>query len=427
MPATFDVHLRTLHPMQQRIRDSKAKRKIVRAGRRGGKTVYAADETVERFLDGRRVLYAVPTTDQLTKWWFEVTHALREPIENGLYYVNETEHVILVPGTENRIRGKTAWNAATLRGDYADFLVLDEVQLMAEDTWDEVGAPMLLDNDGDALFIYTPPSIRSRSASKASDKLWFPKFAKEHKDDPTGRWEVFHFSSRQNPFISRTALNEIARDMSRLAIRQEIEAEDIDEAPGALWTRALIEQTRVTEVPDLFRIVVGVDPHASVGETGIVVAGIGYAPRTTEPHGFILDDVTRGGSPTEWATAVIAAYNKWEADIIVGEVNNGGDMVEAVIRNVKGGDKVKYKSVRASRGKYIRAEPYATLYENGRCHNAGYFDELENQMVSYVPGDDSPNNLDAAVWALAELLEKYVGWDDINDLGHVDNYESRWA
>ena len=424
------VELRTLHAKQWEIKSSHAKRKIVRAGRRGGKTVLASDESVDDFLSGKRVLYASPTADQLTKWWFEVKRALSEPILHGVYRTNETEHIIERRDTENRIRGKTAWNADTLRGDYADKLILDEYQLMSEDAWGIVGAPILLDNDGDALFIFTPPSLRSRSTSKATDKRHANKLWKRAYEDTTGRWAAFHFTSYDNPHLSREALGEISQDMTPIAIRQEIGAEDIEEVPGALWKHEDIEASRVTTVPDLTRVGVGIDPHASSGRTGIIAAGI--ASIKGETHAYILEDPTTGGSPTHWATAVVATYNKHVADIAVGEVNNGGDMIENTIRNVKGGTLLHYKEVRATRGKYTRAEPISALYGSvaegkpSRVHHVGYFPELEEQMCSYVPGDESPNNMDALVWILTELMGLgIVDWDGLGG-EHVEEYQNPW-
>ena len=145
------VELRQPHSRQREFIESKAKRKIIRAGRRGGKTTGAAILAVRAFLDGRRILYGTPTQEQVERFWFECKRALQEPIEQNIYYKNETRHIIELPNTEQRIRAKTAWNADTLRGDYADLLILDEYQLMSEDTWGEVGAPMLLDTDGDLV------------------------------------------------------------------------------------------------------------------------------------------------------------------------------------------------------------------------------------------------------------------------------------
>lgn len=397
------VLLRKPHPIQKQIRDSTAKRKIIRAGRRGGKTVIAATICVDKFLQGYRPLYAAPTSDQLDTWWFEVKRALAEPIEAGVYKKNETEHTIERVGTKNRIKGKTAWNADMLRGDYADFLVLDEYQLMNEDTWEVVGAPMLLDNDGDAMFIYTPPSLRSRSVSKARDPTHAAKLFKKTQQDKTGRWEAFHFRSHDNPHISREALEEIAQDMTAVAYRQEILAEDIEEAPGALWTCALINESRVATHPDLVRVVVGVDPTGSRGnECGIMIVGKG-----TDGHGYVIDDRSLLGSPGEWADAVITAYNDNQADIIVGEVNYGGDMVEATIMQAANAKNqiCRYKNVHASRGKAVRAEPIVAAYEHGKMHHVGEFPHLESEQVMWIPGESrySPNRIDALVWAVTEL------------------------
>lgn len=183
---------------------------------------------------------------------------------------------------------------------------------------------------------------------------------------------------------------------------QEIHGQVIDDVVGALWNREMLDKTRVTEIPDLFRIGIGVDPHATSGETGIIAAGLGRIGGVV--HGFILDDNTIGGLPEIWAGAVVSTYHSRKADIIVGEVNNGGDMVENTIRHVPGGKNVNYKKVHASRGKYIRAEPISNLYSQGRVHHVGFFAELEDQMCSYLPGNPSPNNMDAAVWILTELM-----------------------
>ena len=159
----YKVRLRRPHASQEPFVESDCPRIILRAGRRGGKTTGIAIKACKAFLAGKRVLYATPTSEQIGRFWFEVTRSLEELIESGTVYKNETQHIIEFPGTEKRIRAKTAWNANTLRGDYADLLILDEWQLIDEEAWEIVGAPMLLDNNGDAVFIYTPPSLHSRS------------------------------------------------------------------------------------------------------------------------------------------------------------------------------------------------------------------------------------------------------------------------
>lgn len=406
----YTIRLRRPHPRQREFIASRAKRKVIRAGRRGGKTVGVAQLAIRAFLEGKRVLYAVPTQEQVDRFWFEVKRALSEPLDAKVLYKNETEHVIEVPDTLQRIRAKTAWNADTLRGDYADLLILDEYQLMSEDAWEIVGAPMMLDHDGDAVFVYTPPSARSRGAVKARDKLHAAKLFKRARADTTGRWATFHFTSHDNPHLSKAALAEITQDMTALAIAQEIMAEDRDDAPGALWQREMLDKCRVTRVPNLARIVVAIDPAvtstAASDETGIVVAGVGpcNCKGVTETHGFVLDDKSLTASPSGWATQAVAALRARNGDRIIGETNNGGEMIESTLRVVDA--QVPYKAVHASRGKYARAEPIAAQYEQGRVHHVGVFGELEDQLCNWVPasGTESPDRLDALVWALTELM-----------------------
>ena len=162
---------------------------------------------------------------------------------------------------------------------------------MDEDAWEYVGAPMLIDNNGSCVFIYTPPSLRSRSTSKARDPRHAAKLFKTAQADQSGRWKAFHFTSRDNPYISAEAIDELAMDMTALAYQMEIEALDIEEAPGALWRQAQIDATRVWEAPALQRIVVAVDPSAtSTGdEAGIVKVG-----RTLEDGYVLADDSLQG-------------------------------------------------------------------------------------------------------------------------------------
>jgi len=359
-----------------------------------GVSIYA----VERFLQGKRILYAAPTQEQVDRFWVSVGRALSEPIDAGVFYKNETKHIIELAGTEQRIRAKTAWNADSLRGDYADELIMDEFQLIAEDAWNTVGAPMLADNDGNAIFIYTPPSLSSRSVSKASDPQNAAKMFKRAMADTSGRWEAFNFTSYDNPYISKIALDDLAKDMTSVAYRMEIMAEDLDEAPGALWKRTDIDKARVIQAPELERVIVGVDPSATSGgdEAGIITCG-----RNGDDYYTIADDSIQG-SPQTWAKAAVTAYHKYKANLIVAEDNNGGEMVEAVIKQVD--PSVPVTRVHASRGKATRAEPVAAISEQGRDHHVGSFPALEDELCLWMPGDASPNRLDAKVWAITEMM-----------------------
>jgi len=188
--------------------------------------------------------------------------------------------------------------------------------------------------------------------------------------------------------------------------RQEIYAEILDDTPGALWTHDLLERTRTREHPELSRIVVGVDPAVSSGEgaaeTGIIVAGALPAQHGRVAECYVLDDLTLRGTPHEWASAVVTAYRRYRCDRVVAESNQGGEMVEATIHAVD--PTVPVLRVHASRGKYVRAEPVAALYEHGAAHHVGLFPELEDEMVTFVPGEASPDRLDALVWAITALV-----------------------
>lgn len=209
--------------------------------------------------------------------------------------------------------------------------------------------------------------------------------------------------------------------------RQELDAEILDDNPGALWNRAdiddhrrytLDQETGRVLLPPMRRIVVAIDPAVTANEdsdeTGIVVAGLGE-----DGHGYVLEDGTSSEklSAEKWATRALKLYKKWNADRVVAEVNNGGDLVESLLRSKA--PNLPYTAVRASRGKVIRAEPVAALYEQHKVHHCGHFPSLEDQMVEFNPTTDkkSPDRMDALVWALTELML------DDNDSGMLDFYE----
>jgi phage terminase large subunit-like protein len=190
--------------------------------------------------------------------------------------------------------------------------------------------------------------------------------------------------------------------------RQELMAELLDDRPGALWTLKAIDADRVCQCPLLTRIVVGTDPAVTSGddsaEWGILVVGMGPSPngQVWPPHFYVIDDLSKKLSPNEAAQLVVHGYQAYKADRIVAEVNNGGDLVEAILRNVD--HSCAYKAVHASRGKLTRAEPIAALYEQHRVHHVGTFGVVEDQMCDYVPlVSKSPDRMDALVWALTEL------------------------
>lgn len=193
--------------------------------------------------------------------------------------------------------------------------------------------------------------------------------------------------------------------------RQELEGELIEDRADALWNRADLERSRVRAAPDLVRVVVAVDPPATAGPKadacGLVVAGL-----AADGSAYVLEDATLSGTPPDvWAARAVALWHRFEADALVVEVNQGGDMVTTVIAQVDA--TVPVKPVRASRGKYLRAEPVATLYAQGRVHHVGSFPHLEDEMTDFGPkglsSGRSPDRLDALVWGLSELLLTAAG------------------
>lgn len=197
--------------------------------------------------------------------------------------------------------------------------------------------------------------------------------------------------------------------------RQELMAELLEDIPGALWTRALIDASRINLADvvwhALVRIVVAIDPAVTAGEhsdeTGISVCGL-----TNTNHIVVLDDLSCRESPLVWAQIAVRAYKGRHADRIVGEVNNGGDLVEGNIRAID--PNVPFRAVHASRGKAVRAEPVAALYEQGRVHHVmsgvaahdAALEKLEDQLCQFVPGSSerSPDRMDALVWAITDLI-----------------------
>lgn len=187
--------------------------------------------------------------------------------------------------------------------------------------------------------------------------------------------------------------------------RQELSGEIIEDRADALWSRDGIEKCRVREAPDCARIVVAVDPPASSGKRadgcGIVAAGI-----AADNIIYVLaDDTVSGATPAAWASRAVALFHRLEADVIVAEVNQGGEMVEAVIKEVD--HSVTVRPVRATRGKFVRAEPVAALYEQHRVRHVGSFAALEDEMCDFGVGGlssgRSPDRVDALVWAISAL------------------------
>ncbi|NVN88597.1 MAG: DNA-packaging protein [Rhodopseudomonas sp.] len=289
--------------------------------------------------------------------------------------------------------------ADRLRGPQHDFLWGDELAAWndPQSTWDMAMFGLRLGQHPRWLVTTTPRPI----------KLLKQILAREGADVVVSRGSTYENAANlAGPFLDAIR----ARYEGTRLGRQELNAELLLDHPGALWTREMIEQAAFRgRLPDMKRVVVAVDPSGTRGEedtgdsVGIVVAGLG-----TDDFGYVLADRTCKLSPAGWGRAAVDAYREFKADRICAERNFGGAMVEHVIRTVD--PNVSYREVTASRGKIARAEPIASLYEQGRVRHVAMFPELEDQMTAMTGdgfiGGGSPDRCDALVWALTELMTK---------------------
>jgi predicted phage terminase large subunit-like protein len=313
-------------------------------------------------------------------------------------------------------KGRVTWNNGAvartfsseeperLRGPQCEVGWLDEIAAWKRgtDTFDNFAFGLRLGDDPRAVLTSTPKPVKL-----------FLQIVKDQNTVIT-RGSTYENRSNLAPGFFQDIIKKY--EGTRLG-RQELLAELLEDIPGALWTRSIIDANRVNEreiVWDLiWRIVVAIDPAVTAGEdsdeTGIIVAGL-----TRSGHVIVLDDLTCRESPLGWARVVVAAFRTHRADRVIGEVNNGGDLVAANLSSVA--PEIPFRAVRASRGKAVRAEPVAALYEQGRVHHVRYtkregaisdrFDALEDQLCSFVPGitEKSPDRMDALVWAITELV-----------------------
>jgi phage terminase large subunit-like protein len=293
--------------------------------------------------------------------------------------------------------GYNATEPDQLRGPQFDFAWSDELAKWryARETWDQLQFGLRLGDKPRQIVTTTPrPIAILKEILSASTTAVTRGVTTDNRTNLA-------------PSFIKTIIDKYAG--TRLG-RQELSAEILDDVPDALWTRAALDRDRRSpdKVPPLKRIVVAIDPAAKKNEvpedgaaTGIVVAGVG-----DDNRGYVLDDATCRESPNGWARKAIACFDRYEGDCIVGEVNNGGDMVASTIRVVR--PTVPFKAVHATRGKWTRAEPIAALYEQGRISHVGTFASLEDEMVNFGPngmvGEASPDRVDALVWALTELF-----------------------
>lgn len=390
---TQTIHLRLSRPhqAQQQILSEARRFNVCCAGRRFGKSRFGLRLVSDVMLASKPTAWMAPTYKQLSELWREIVSTLK-PVTVSK---NETEHRLeLVTGGVLDMWSLDAPDA--IRGRHYARVVVDEAATVRDlmDIWNLVLRPTLIDLQGDAFFLSTP---KGRNDFQALYDLG--------QDPAANEWMSWRFPSAANPHLPPSEIEAMRLTMPARAHEQEIEARFIDEVSGALWKLAQLDANRVREAPDLARVVVAIDPavssNADSDETGIIAAGLGF-----DGDGYVLADASGRYSPDGWATRAVGLYRDLKADHIVAESNQGGDMVKFTLRTVD--PTVPVKLVHASRGKVTRAEPVVALDEQGRIHHAGVFPDLETQMVTWSPVDDkdSPDRVDARVYALTELMLK---------------------
>jgi hypothetical protein len=269
-------------------------------------------------MEGRRILEAAPTADQTGAFWDAIKRYFASPIEAGYVYKNETDRVVELPNG-GRIRCKTAHDADTLRGDYADLLILDEYEMMKPSAWGEVGAPMLLDNDGDAVFIGTP--MRKNHFHAAYVRAL---------GDTTGRWAAWQFTSHDNPYLPKVALSEITADMTDEAYRQEIMAEFLDNEGAVFRNIGLCMGAPLSPAPEAHkghRKVMGLDWGK---QSDYTCASVGCADCKQE----IARDRFNKIDYVFQRDRIKSLFMKWDVYTILAESNAMGEPnIEMMIRD----------------------------------------------------------------------------------------------
>ena len=371
---------------------------LILAGRGWGKTRTGASDIVLYALRNPNSQCAViaPTIGDLRRVCFEGVSGIIKQIPDECFkdgtpksYNKSTSEVLLANGS--KIMGFSASEPDRLRGSQYHRAWCDELAAWRyPDAYDQLLFGLRLGKAPQVVITTTP-----RPTALVRDL-----FKRKHKDVYVTQGNTFENEDN----LAQTALDSF-KDLyegTRLG-RQELYAEILEDVEGALWSHFQLEKCRIKkeEIPELRRIVVAIDPavtsNANSDETGIVIAGIGENDKY-----FILDDKSGKLSPDNWCRVAIEEFYRYNANIIVAETNNGGDLVEKIIRTID--SNVPYKSVTATRGKMLRAEPISALYEQEKVFHTNIFPQLEDQMCSYT-GDNkkSPDRLDALVWALTEL------------------------
>ena len=391
------------------------------AGRGAGKTRAGAEWVKHKVKQRiRHIALIAPTADSARKVMIEgdsgilegafegdtdikgeiVGRPVYEPSKRQLHWSNGSVATIYTAEEPERLRGP---QHGALWADELASWPRSKVRDNATEAWDNAMFGLRIGLNPQAMISTTPkpiPIIRELIRQSIGDN---PTCVITRATTYANR------AALASPFYSRI----IQRYEGTRLGRQELLGEVIDEQEGALWNRALIEQARLTgRVPDMSRIVVGVDPSVSVSHQsamcGIVVAGI-----AADKHAYVIDDVSGRYSPDRWAKEVVRCFDTYQADRIVAEGNQGGELVRVNIGTVR--KNLPIRIVHARHSKQARAEPVAALYEQGKVTHVKPLPELEDQLCTWEPlsGDPSPDRLDALVWSLTDLMLKGASYPPI--------------
>lgn len=389
------------------------------AGRGWGKTRTGAEDVADFAMwnDGVRIAIVAPTSADARDTCVEGESGLLSCIPPSyiLNWNRSLGELILTNGS--RFKLFSAQEPSRLRGPQFHRAWCDELaSWQYPDTWDQLMFGLRLGEDPRVVVTTTPKPtnlIRSLVKRIGGDVLITRGKTMENAQN-----------------LAKTALDNLLERYAGTRLgRQELDAELLDDMPGALWQRNKIDELRVMVAPPLRRCVIAVDPAVSTNEgsdeTGIIAAGVGEKCG----HGYTLGDFSGKYTPEGWGAMAVRQYHAFKADYIIAEANNGGDLVENNIRVID--RSVPVKLVHATRGKFIRAEPVAALAEQGKDHHVGSFPQLEDQMCTFTPDFDrkkmgfSPDRMDAKVWAYQELL--IMGFPGSNILDYYTRQDAEAA
>jgi hypothetical protein len=375
---------------------------IVTKGRRFGATKGAANACIEWILEGKKLLWGDTINSNIDR--YVDRYFKPEIIKSQLKYeYNSQKKYLKIDGFEGFCDFRSADRPENWEGFGYDIIFLNEAGIILKNDYLFTNAvlPMLMDYPNSRLIAAGVPKGK---LLKNGQMHRFYVLAERAKAGEKG-FRFLNYSSYANPLLRPEDIKELEEEIGRMnpdMVLQEIYGQFVDGAAGMFWDEVILEMNRTQDLPTIKRKIVALDPAvtntATSDETGIVIVGEGVDGLI-----YILEDLSGKYTPTEWATIAVNAYHEHKANTIVGEANNGGDLIETVIRQI---DKnVHYKKVTATKSKGSRAEPIYALYQQNKVNHYGYLTKLESEMITFNPSNikTSPNRLDAMVWGVTAL------------------------